>query len=272
MLAVARHRAILKLLESQGSVRTAELAERLEVTDETIRRDLEKLEREGHLQRSHGGAIRTQHILHEQSFAEREVQNIEAKAEIADVAVRLIQPGERIFIDASSTALQMVKRLPSIPLTIMTNSLIVLSQLSQLTRYEVIGVGGRLDVSSQSLVGSGTRAALRRYRIDKAFCSGNGIDTIRGLSESNEQQSNLKEALVPLCNAFIFLADHSKLGVSSNFFFCDTRAVDVLVTNSEAYHPCLEELAAMGVEVMKASPASSGLSPDSRSGSVVGAR
>ncbi len=251
MLAISRRRAILELLDSEGSVRTTDLAERLAVTDETIRRDLEKLERDGLLQRTHGGAIKGDFRPRELPFAEREVLNMAAKEEIADLAAGLITPGERIFIDASSTALQMVMRLPAVPLTIITNSLIVLSRLGSSREHKVIATGGRLDVASQSLVGSVARAALKRYRIDKAFCSGNGMDILRGLSESNEQQASLKEALIPRCSAFIFLADHTKLGVSSDYFFCECSAIDILVTDRAARHPSLEELADLGVEILR---------------------
>src|SRR5690606_29055145 len=189
MLALERHRQILELLDRHGSVRTVDLADRLQVTNETIRRDLERLEAEGMLKRAHGGAIRTSAIdIRERSFDERNVENLEAKQAIAQAAVNLVEAGDSIFVDASSTALQLVLALGDLPLRLITHSLYVAEVLRHKANIELIMVGGRLDRTSRAFLGPETILALQRYRVDKAFCSGNGIEPGLGASEINEDQ------------------------------------------------------------------------------------
>ena len=249
MLAANRHQFILDQLELSGSVRTIDLAQQLEVTDETIRRDLEKLEKDNLLQRSHGGAIKLQGLLRDRSFEERRVQNIEAKKRIAREAVNLLEPGDRIFVDASSTAMQFVKLIPNMELVVMTNSSLVAQELSQKTEIELLHSGGRLDRQSQSYVGPAAIATMRRFRIDKVFFSGNGVDGLRGISEVNEAQAYIKEMVIPRSSSVIFLADPSKLGVNSTYFFARCEEIDTLVTCREVDHPLIEHLQEEGIDI-----------------------
>jgi len=252
MLAADRHKLILSLLEETGSVRTVDLAQQLNVTDETIRRDLEKLEKDNLVQRTHGGAIKAQGLIKDRSFEERRIQNIDAKQRIAKAAIKLIQPGDRIFIDASSTALQFAKLLPSLDimeLVVMTNSALVAQELATQVHIEVIHSGGVLDRQSQSYVGPAAIATMRRFRVDKVFFSGNGIDELRGISEINEAQAYIKEMIIPRSGSAILLADPSKFGVNSTYFFARCEEIDTLVTCREADHPLLEALSEEGVDI-----------------------
>ncbi len=249
MLAANRHQLILDLLESSGSVRTIDLAQQLKVTDETIRRDLEKLEKDNLVQRTHGGAMKVQGIIKDRSFEERRVQNIEAKKRIALEAVKLLEPGDRIFVDASSTALQMVRLIPNMELVVMTNSSLVAQELTKHSDIEIIHSGGVLDRQSQSYIGPAAIATISRFRIDKVFFSGNGIDELHGISEVNEAQAYTKEMIIPRSASAIFLADPSKFGVNSTYFFAQCADIDTMVTCKEIDHPLLEQLENMGVDI-----------------------
>lgn len=127
MLVAERHQKIFDLVNQRGSIRVTELSEILGVTEETIRRDLDKLEGEGKLSRSHGGAVRVQGDQ-EIPYFEREIQNVEEKIAIAREAVKHISADDRIILDASTTAWYMAKVLPDIPLTV-REPVIYVSQL-----------------------------------------------------------------------------------------------------------------------------------------------
>ena len=130
MLPPERHRIIVARLAESESVRTTELAAALEVTDETIRKDLEALEKRGELLRVHGGAVRVNQARVEIGLTERQQANREAKTAIARLAAQRIQANDTIFIDASSTALTLVEFLPEVPLTVLTNAHNVVSALA----------------------------------------------------------------------------------------------------------------------------------------------
>ena len=251
MIALGRHKQILELLERSGVVRTIDLAERLKVTDETIRRDLKKLEDDGLLRRAHGGATSVGIAdLRERSFDERNVENLDAKRAIAQAALALIQPNESIFVDASSTALQLVLMLGETPLQVITHSLHVADCLRNRPNVDLIMTGGRLDRPSRSFLGPEALLALRRYRVDKAFCSGNGVEPGLGASEINQDQAILKEVVCARSHHFISLADQSKLGKPSSYYFAGTAEIDSVITDGQAEHPVLKELEAAGVEVI----------------------
>ena len=249
MLAADRHKLILNFLEETGSARTIDLAQRLNVTDETIRRDFEKLEKDNLVQRTHGGAIKAQGFIIDRSFEERRVRNIEEKRRIGREAVKLLEVGDRIFVDASSTALQFVRLIPNMSLVVMTNSALVALELATHPDIEVIHSGGVLDRQSQSYIGPAAIATMRRFRVDKVFFSGNGIDELRGISEINEAQAYIKEMIIPRSSSAIFLADPSKFGVNSTYFFARCEEIDTLVTCREADHPILETLTEEGLDI-----------------------
>jgi DeoR family transcriptional regulator, L-fucose operon activator len=252
MLAAERHKCILTRLEESGSVRTIDLAQELNVTDETIRRDLERLEKDNLVQRTHGGAIKTQSLVKDRSFEERRIQHMEAKQRIAREAIKLLEPGDRIFVDASSTALQMVRLIPNMHLVVMTNSALAAQELTAHPDIEIIHSGGVLDRQSQSYIGPAAIATMRRFRVDKVFFSGNGIDTLRGISEINEAQAYIKEMIIPRSGSSILLADPSKLGVNSTYFFARCEEIDTLVTCMEADHPLLDQLSEEGIDIRRA--------------------
>lgn len=234
MLAIQRHEEILRLLEKESTVRTTALARRLKVSDETIRNDFEVLEAEGLLVRVHGGARRPETPRRELPLSERLAIQREEKTAIAREAVRRIQRDETIFLDASSSALTMTEYLPDLPLTILTNAQNVVMALADRPRYDIICTGGLWDPRSRSYVGLLAEESLRRYQIHRMFFSGNALDLVRGASEVSSRQAIFKERVLPLSEEICLLADHTKLGKKSAFFFAPTKEIDVLITDAAA--------------------------------------
>lgn len=252
MLAVQRHGEILRLLEKAGSVRTAELARRLKVSDETIRNDFEALEAEGVLVRVHGGARRPEAPRRELPLSERLAIQREEKSAIAREAARRIQPNETIFLDASSSVLTMAEYLPDVPLTILTNAENVVFALADRPRFDLICTGGFWDRRSRSYVGLVAEESLRRYHIHRMFFSGNAFDLQRGVSELNSHQAIFKERVLPLSEEICLLADHTKLGRRSAFFFAPTRSIHLLVTDAAADPAFLRAASKAGLQVVVA--------------------
>jgi DeoR/GlpR family transcriptional regulator of sugar metabolism len=249
MLALERHRQMLDLLKKHGSVRTTEVAKTLGVTEETVRRDFEKLEAEGMLMRSHGGAVRLETQRREFPVRERAAQNSGAKIQIARAAVAKISEGQTIFFDPSTTVQHLAEALPDMPLTVVTNSLQIANLLADKPAVHVVLLGGNLMSSSLSCTGWAAEQTLNLYRIDSAFVSCRGIDPERGLSEASEEQARLKHRVVEGAESVYLLADSSKSGVASSYFYSQNSAVDVWITN-EKPSPALESaLTAQGVRI-----------------------
>jgi len=249
MLAIDRQRRILELLHGAGSLRTIETASELGVTDETVRKDFELLEKRGQLIRTHGGASRPERLREELPFTERQGVRREEKQAIARLAAGMILANETIFLDASSTALTLTEFLPDVPLTILTNALNVFTALEGRPNFDLICTGGLYDPRSRSYIGLLAETSLKRFNVHRMFFSGSAIDLDRGVSESNSRQAVFKERVINHSENVVVLADHSKLGHKSSFFFADVAQVDCLVTDPAADPEFLESLRKLGVDV-----------------------
>lgn len=251
MLALDRQRKILELLTEAGSLRTIETAAELGVTDETVRKDFEQLEKRGALVRTHGGASRPERIREDLPFNERQAVRREEKRAIARLAASRIQANETIFLDASSTVLTLTEFLPDLPLTILTNALNVFTALSDRPNLDLICTGGLFDPISRSFIGLTAEKSLQRYNIHRMFFSGNGFHLGRGVSEISAHQAAFKERVAESAEDVIFLADHSKLGKKAAFFFADTATLSCLVTDKASDPDFLHQVREMGVEVLQ---------------------
>lgn len=245
MLAAERWQKIVQLVNERGSIRVSELSRLCDVTEETIRRDLDKLESEGKLMRSHGGAVSIKEQQAETPFFERKTTNAEEKRRIAREAVRHIAENDRIILDASSTAWYMARHLPNMPLVVLTNSIKVAMELSAKDKIRVISTGGQLSPRSLSYVGPLAERSLDQYHVDKAFLSCQGLHPRRGISESNEWQALVKRKMIEIADAVYLLADFSKFGQQAFAHVADWRDIDQVITDGrtdEAQVRALEEL------------------------------
>lgn len=250
MLAVERQRQILELLRNAGSLRTTETAKSLGVTDETVRKDFELLERRGELKRIHGGASMLEQVRVDLSFQERQAVMRAEKQAIARLAASRIQPNETIFLDASSTVLTLTEFLPDLPLTILTNALNVLTALSDRPNLDLMCTGGLFDAKSRSFIGLTAEKSLQRYNIHRMFLSGSGLHPTRGVSESNARQAAFKERVVANAEDVVFMADHSKLGRKASFFFAELKDLSCVITDQAIDAQVRDEIEAAGVQVL----------------------
>jgi|CXWL01.1.fsa_nt_gi DeoR/GlpR family transcriptional regulator of sugar metabolism len=249
MLASERHREILSRLQEVGGVRVASLALELTVTQETIRRDLERLDAEGKLVRTHGGAMAVETDRRELPLDVRETINLDKKRAIARRAVREIVAGDVIGMDASSTAHELAKIIPDIPITVVTNSIPVATALLNRPAVRVILTGGILDRASMSLVGPLAEHSLERFHVQKLFLSCRGVDLARGLSVAADEHAGIKRRMIDLADQALLLIDSTKFDVRSVEFFAPLDELDAVVTDAGVDPKMLAEIRSRAVRV-----------------------
>ncbi len=249
MLPVERHREIVDRVETAGSMRTVELANALKVAEETIRRDLEKLDAEGRLVRIHGGASRVSDERREIPFDVREVVNLEQKREMAQSAIEYVREGDVIALDASSTVREIARLIPDRPLTVITNSIAVTTTLLDRTRVRVVSTGGTLDGPSLSYTGTLAEEVLERFAINRTFLSCTAFDIERGLAVATEEHARIKRRMIQLADETILLVDASKFSAQGVEFFAVPGEVDLLITDAGTDQTVLRALKEQGVTV-----------------------
>jgi len=235
LLVAERQRKIVDLVNERLSVRVTELSRIFSVTEETIRRDLEKLEREQQLVRTHGGAVCIHEEQNEVSYLEREIRNAEEKKSIAAEAVKHIEPGDQIVLDASSTAWYLAKELPDIPIIVLTNSIKAAIELNKKEQIKVISTGGILLSPSLSYVGPLAERSLGMYHVNKAFLSCIGVHLERGLSDSNESQALVKKKMIEIADETFLMVDSSKFGVRAFSQITSLYDIDTIITDSKIH-------------------------------------
>lgn len=251
MLVAERHEKITALVNEKGSIRVSELSQIFKVTEETIRRDLEKLENDGKLQRSHGGAVSIKDHDIEAPYFEREIRNVKEKMAVAEEAIKYVSTNDRIILDASTTAWYMAKRLPDIPLTVLTNSMKVAMELVNREKISVITVGGSLLQKSLSFVGPQTNNALEYYHVNKAFISCQGIHVERGISDSNEMQALVKKKMIEISDEIYLLADYTKFGVQAFSRVATMDAIHFIITDSKTNQEQIQEFIDLPIKVIR---------------------
>ena len=212
MLAIERKNEILDKLRAEQRVLVSDLAEYYNVTEETIRRDLDKLEKEGYATKTYGGAILGNSTKTDLSYTIRNKTNVDAKNQIAALASRLIEDGDHLMLDDSSTSLYLAKKLKEKKnLTVITNSVELVVELNGIDGWTIILTGGRLKPDSLALVGDQTQQMLRRYHVDTAVMSCKGIDLEAGVTDSSEFHAQTKQSMLRCAKKKILILDSSKI-------------------------------------------------------------
>lgn len=232
MLALERRNYIIQTLNAEGKVIVSSLARHFNVTEETIRRDLDQLELEGLAIKTYGGAVSNTLQTSDQPYSIRKKSNIELKQKIAEKVADMIKDGDRIMLDASTTALYVVKRIKNRRnITVITNSLEILLELADKTGWHIFSTGGSLREGAYSLSGSAAERMISEHHVDYAICSAKGIDAKMGITDSNEKDAEIKKAIFDSADRRILCLDSTKFDQISFMKVCDIRDIDVLVTD-----------------------------------------
>ena len=244
MLAIERKNLIIEKLQEEKKVVVSSLSEEFGVSEETIRRDLDKLEKEDICTKSYGGAVLKENSGMEMPFSVRRKSNLEGKKVIAQIISDIIQDGDHIYVDPSTTSMSILKELRDKRLTIITNSIEVLLGAADGKDWDVLSTGGRLFEQYMALVGPLTLSGISTMNADYAILSCKGLDMERGITDGNELFSQVKQKMIDSANKIILAVDHTKFDKVAFSRICDITNIDMIVTDqkpSDAWINFLDE-------------------------------
>jgi DeoR/GlpR family transcriptional regulator of sugar metabolism len=247
---IPRHAEILKLLSLLRSVSVGDFAQKLDVSEVTIRKDLAQLEEMGCLIRTRGGAQIAEDTRILKTIEVRQQERIEVKRSIARKARELIREGETIYLDAGSTCLLLAKELLGTNLRVVTNSIDVMALLGASPEISLISLGGSYRREAGSFVGPMAIEALKMLHIETCFLGTTGFSTRGVFSSQNLIEAQLKQKVLEVSKRRVVLADSAKFGREAFSIFARTGDVDVLITDAEFAHE--KELKTFGLEVVTA--------------------
>ncbi|SFU51401.1 transcriptional regulator, DeoR family [Clostridium sp. DSM 8431] len=251
MLPRERLEIIKNIVKIEKKLYVSKLSEKFNVTEETIRRDLEKLEKEGLVTRTYGGAILNSNTGNEDiQFPRRTRINEELKRDIVLKALEYIAPGITIAADSSTTVLELLSTIKNRnDVTVITNSVEGLMELSD-SYVNVLATGGNLKQNLKSLQGPITKNTLLNYNVDITLLSCNAIDMKKGILEANEAESEIKKIMKKQADKTILLVDHTKFNKSSLVKMFDFKDLDIIITDREPDEEWKEFLNKNKIEVV----------------------
>lgn len=234
MLAIERRNDILERLQVEKKVIVSELGKIYQVSEETIRRDLEKLENDGLVVKSYGGAVLNEHSIFDLPFNIRKNQNVLAKQK-AEIVAEMVRDGEALMLDASSTDVYVAKALKETKkkLTVITNSVEIIVELFAVPEWKVISTGGVSREKSFALLGPQTDRVIQSYHVDRAIISCKGLSLTGGITDSDEQDANSKRLMFQSAKERILVADSTKFGNAAFTKVADWIDVTKVVTDKK---------------------------------------
>jgi len=235
-----RYEQILSILEKEGSVKVSMLKTAIGVSSETVRRDLEFLETEGYLKRTHGGAIAIETNVMEESsngyleFQKRERQKVAEKAEIAEIASQYIEEGQSLALDSGTTSRKLAEIIKSKfnRLTIVTNSLHIANVLAEAKGFTVILTGGVLSPEEFSLTTDMATLIFSKLNINTFFLTTCGVSVESGITYQRPDEIMVQIKMMEASDKTIIITDSSKLGVNSLYKMCGLEKINMIITDS----------------------------------------
>jgi DeoR family fructose operon transcriptional repressor len=250
MLAEERRIQLADWSRSEGRIDAISAAARLDVAVETVRRDLEVLQRRGIVRRVHGGAISTERLAKEYDFSERERSNPDAKMLIAKVATRFIPAAGCVFVDGGSTTGYLADSLKNKPdLLVVTTSLILAAQIAR-TGTPVNMLGGRVRGTSLSSVGQTSASEISQFHAQVAFIGTNAVSLEAGFTTADQDEALVKRMMIANSTESVLLADNSKFGSAYPAVFAKFDEIDRIVTDRRAPQEYLEAFEAADTEAV----------------------
>ncbi len=242
---------IEQTLADQPRVTVVSLARALKVSPVTIRTDLAELEKRGRLVRVHGGAMATSKAAHELDFEYRAEMRHAAKRAIGQYAASLVHDGESIFLDASTTTLELAHAVGDRrELTVITNSLRSAQDLVTYPNLTVIMPGGIVRREAFSLVGMWSADLIQQFNIGRAFMGARGFTLQEGLTDVNPDEVALKRTIVNVAKEVIALIDHSKWDQVALASFCTVSQLSTIISDKRAPKEMVQAAQALGVRVI----------------------
>lgn len=246
---------VIKILESQSHVSINELAQKTYTSESTIRRALREMESAGDLVRTRGGASLVREDSLEKGMHYRYGSHILEKRRIARAAEKLIEDGQRIMIDSSSTALIFAEQIRRHKyMDILTNGLRTAVELSEIMDHttNLYCASGHIHTEASGVYGGATTAYIEQHQADLAFISGRGLDSRIGISDSRDEEADIKKAMMKSSDRVVVLIDSSKFEKTNFFASLGFDQIDVLVTDKELPRDIAEKLEQFDVHLIVA--------------------
>lgn len=246
-----RKQKILELVKEKDTVRVSNLSRLFNVSEVTIRADLEDMEKKGLLSRIHGGAVSTYKPYYSMNLNQRLETNQRAKVEIAEKISSLIQPHDTVMLNSGTTTLLVFRKFPKdFSLSIITNSISIALEASSNPNYDVVLLGGSVNTKYQFTYGNDAVKQLRKYHADKLILSVDGIDLRTGLTTYYNKEATIDTAMIEQSDCCIVAADKSKFNHRALVKVTDFSVADYIVTNGQVNHELSEELQLQGVKII----------------------
>jgi len=251
MLSVERQLKIAEVVEKNGGVKTSDLSSMFSVSEMTILRDLAYLEQQGLLKRVYGGAVTFKRPTTEISVDLRKQMNPVEKSMIGEKALSLISDGDSIFLDSSTTALALAKKITGMTgLTIITNSLEIINEIKDEPGINKFCPGGQLQENTHSFIGSSAESFLRDFFADKAIISASGISLESGVTVENTIQATIKKIMLKNALSRIILVDSSKFDVVRLAKVCAIEDINTVVTDKRPPEKFMKKFMKHNIEVI----------------------
>lgn len=249
MLAAERRRIITERIKAVGQVVVSALSAEFAVSEETIRRDLEALERDGVAVRIYGGAVLAGNDRVAPPYSIRKNTNVEPKVAIAQKLGSLLKDGDTLMVDESSTSAYAVRAIRHLKnITLITNSVELLRERQD--SWHIISTGGTLKPDVLALVGPHAVRTVKSYHVRYAILSCRGINESLGLADSDDEVVAVKQAMMASCDRVLLLADHRKLDRPGLVSLGALREVSTLITDAAPSDEWQKRLVNAGVEVI----------------------
>lgn len=251
LIPAQRREIIRDYLVTHRIASTAELCALLEVSDATVRRDLEWLEDEGLVERTHGGAILTERLSLEQAYQQRAQRFPEEKRLIGALAASLIEDGDIVFINSGTTTTQIIRHIRAdADVTIITNNLFALMDVGEVG-YEILLIGGEYQPKSRSVAGRFAINNLSQVYASKAFIGVDGISLRYGYTVPSNAEAEVVSLMLQRTHGLVYVvSDHSKWGVVSNYEIAAIEAIPRLITDAGLDAVARASLATRSVEIL----------------------
>jgi DeoR family transcriptional regulator, glycerol-3-phosphate regulon repressor len=245
-----RQPQIEAIIRREGEISVEMLARRFDVSSETIRRDLGFLAEHGRIQKVHGGARRP-HLIREPSHEERATTAADAKAAIGRRLADAVTPGETLFIDTGSTTLAAAEALAAIPnLTVITNSCRLAERLARASGDATIHLlGGRYGLDNAQTTGIAVIDQLQAFRADRAILTVAALDPQDGAMDASIDEAQIARAMIRNARSVTILADASKFGRQAAYAVCETRDIDLIISDSQLAKAHKDALRDRGIEL-----------------------
>ncbi len=251
MLSVERQQTIVDLVDKNDSIQVADLVKLFDVSEMTIRRDLDILERKGLLRRVHGGAVSSHGRSYEPPFLLRSTDHSEEKQRIGKAAADLIKKGDSVMLDVGTTTLEIARHLYAHQnLTIITPCFQIAALLAEHPGIRLILTGGILRRSELSMVGHLAERTIQEFYVDKLFVGAGGVDIVTGFTEFNLEDTLVKQAMLRQAKDITAVVDSSKFGQVALTAIAPLKAVNRIITDNGLEPKMADRIREMGIEIV----------------------